>query len=193
MGTLATADKPDTKTNQPWQMDTGTLGLSAPTLKAEPPHTLNRPISAEPCRNVGPLTTLRFNGTDTNIDPAMKPSLDRLVSIARACPGVRIEAHGHSDAAGPAFINRSLSQARARAAVDYLVGAGIAPNRLAAIGHGSLEPIVSNTNEANRARNRRVEFSIKDPATEAAARRVMWDLAELLDPTYVPAVAGLSP
>ena len=32
-----------------------------------------------------------------------------------------------------------------------------------------------------------------DPAMDAAARRVMWDLAELLDPTYVPAVAGLSP
>ena len=40
---------------------------------------------------------------------------------------------------------------------------------------------------------RRVEFVIKDPAMDAAARRVMWDLAELLDPTYIPAVAGLSP
>ena len=39
----------------------------------------------------------------------------------------------------------------------------------------------------------RVEFVIKDPAMDAAARRVMWDLAELLDPTYIPAVAGLSP
>jgi hypothetical protein len=28
---------------------------------------------------------------------------------------------------------------------------------------------------------------------DAAARQVMWDLAELLDPTYVPAVANLSP
>ena len=45
----------------------------------------------------------------------------------------------------------------------------------------------------NRAYNRRVEFVIKDPGMDAAARRVMWDLAELLDPTYVPAVAGLSP
>jgi hypothetical protein len=34
---------------------------------------------------------------------------------------------------------------------------------------------------------------IKDPATDAAAQRVMWDLAELLDPTYVPPLARLSP
>jgi outer membrane protein OmpA-like peptidoglycan-associated protein len=196
MGKLSSGNTntPAKSSDNSWQMDTGALGLPVPTLKAEPPHTLNRSISAEPCRAVGPIATLRFTGTDTNIDPAMKPSLDRLISIARACPAVRIEAHGHSDAAGSVFINRGVAQARAQAAVDYLVAAGIAPNRLAAIGHSSLEPVVPSTSEANRAYNRRVEFSIKDPAMQAAARRVMWDLAELLDPTYVPAaVAGLSP
>ena len=44
-----------------------------------------------------------------------------------------------------------------------------------------------------RGLDRRVEFVIRDPGMDAVARRVMWDLAELLDPTYVPAVAGLSP
>ncbi|MEI9902328.1 MAG: hypothetical protein WDN31_22130 [Hyphomicrobium sp.] len=41
--------------------------------------------------------------------------------------------------------------------------------------------------------SRRVEITVRDPGMASAARRVMWDLAELLDPTYVPAVAELSP
>ncbi len=140
-----------------------------------------------------PLDALQFSGDDVAIDDAMKPALDHIASIARACPGVRIELHGHSDAGGSTFVTRMLSQARAQAAADYLIGSGIAANRLAVIGHGSLQPIVANTNAANRARNRRIEFILRDPEVEAAARRVMWDLAELLDPTFVPAVAGLSP
>lgn len=182
-----------------WQLDTdhidtGALGIPAPSLQPEPERTLNHRISAEPCRAAGqPLDALQFAGAGVAIDDAMKPALDRLASIARACPGVRIELHGHSDAGGSVFIGRMLSQARAQSAADYLIGAGIAANRLAVIGHGALEPLVPNTNEANRARNRRIEFSLKDPALEAAAARVMWDLAELLDPTYVPAVARLSP
>lgn len=182
-----------------WQLDTdhidtGALGIPATSLPPEPERTLNHRINAQPCRAAGqPLDALQFAGAGVAIDDAMKPALDRLASIARACPGVRIELHGHSDAGGSVFISRMLSQARAQSAADYLIGAGIAANRLAVIGHGALYPVVANTNAANRARNRRIEFSLKDPATEAAAARVMWDLAELLDPTYVPAVARLSP
>ena len=184
---------------QPWQtdtghIDTGALGIPATSLQPEPQPTLNHRISDEPCRAAGqPLDALQFSGDDVAIGDAMKPALDHIASIARACPGVRIELHGHSDADGSTFVTRMLSQARAQAAADYLIGSGIAANRLAVIGHGSLQPIVANTNAANRARNRRIEFILRDPEVEAAARRVMWDLAELLDPTFVPAVAGLSP
>jgi len=175
-------------------MDTGALGIPSTPLQPQPERTLNHRISAEPCRAAGqPLDVLQFSAPGVAIDDTMKPALDRLLSIARACPDVRIELHGHSDAGGSVFVNRMLSQARAQAAADYLIGTGIAPNRLAVIGHGALEPLVPNTNEANRARNRRIEFRVKDPAAEAAATRVMWDLAELLDPTYVPQVARLSP
>ena len=39
----------------------------------------------------------------------------------------------------------------------------------------------------------RAELIVRDPGTDATARRVMWDLAERLDPNYIPAVANLSP
>jgi outer membrane protein OmpA-like peptidoglycan-associated protein len=149
---------------------------------------------AEPCRAAGrPMNPLQFSGADAQIDQSMKPALDRIVRIAQMCPAVLIEIHGHSDISGPVHVRRHLAKLRAQAALNYLVKAGVDAKRLAAIGHGSTDPLVTNASQAARAKNRRIEITIKDPAMEAAARRVMWDLAELLDPTYVPPLARLSP
>jgi outer membrane protein OmpA-like peptidoglycan-associated protein len=178
-------------------LETGTLGSTVLPLDPGPTPArdlkLQHNISTEPCSAAGaPFGPLHFaNGLD--IDAAMKPELDRLVAIAQTCPGVRIEIHGYTDGTGSAFTNRSMAQARAQAIADYLITAGVAPNRLATIGRGSLASVLPYSKGINRAYNRRVEFVIRDPGMDAAARRVMWDLAELLDPTYVPAVAGLSP
>jgi hypothetical protein len=178
-------------------LETGALGvLPRPTLpeaRPLPEFELRHDISAEPCRATGtPFGPLHFSN-GLNIDAAMRPELDRLAHLAATCPGMRIEIHGYSDGRSSTFINRSMAQARAQAVADYLITAGIAPNRLASIGRGALAPVLPYSKNIDPAYGRRVEFLIKDPAMDAAARKVMWDLAELLDPTYVPAVAGLSP
>jgi hypothetical protein len=178
-------------------LETGALGvLPRPTLpegRPLPEFELRHGISAEPCRATGtPFGPLHFSN-GLNIDAAMRPELDRLAHLAATCPGMRIEIHGYSDGRSSTFINRSMAQARAQAVADYLITAGIAPNRLASIGRGALAPVLPYSKNIDPAYGRRVEFLIKDPAMDAAARKVMWDLAELLDPTYVPAVAGLSP
>ncbi len=154
---------------------------------------LQHNISTEPCRAAGtPFGPLHFaNGLD--IDAAMKPELDRLAAVAQTCPGVRIEIHGYSDGTGSAFTNRSMAQARAQAIADYLIAAGVAPNRLATIGRGALAACCPTARASTALTTAASSSSSRIPAMEAAARRVMWDLAELLDPTYVPAVAGLSP
>lgn len=178
-------------------LETGTLGSTVLPMDPGPTPArdlkLQHNISTEPCGGAGaPFGPLHFaNGLD--IDAAMKPELDRLAAIAQTCPGVRIEIHGYSDGTGSAFTDRSMAQARAQAIADYLIAAGVAQNRLATIGRGALAAMLPYSKSVNRAYHRRVEFVIKDPGMDAAARRVMWDLAELLDPTYVPAVAGLSP
>ncbi len=64
---------------------------------------------------------------------------------------------------------------------------------MTAIGHGDMIPLAANTTPESRVLNRRVEFTIKDPALQAGVKRVMWDLADLLDPAYVPQLARLSP
>ena len=180
-------------TNEP--LETGAIGI--PELPMEPGPTPARDLklehrsSSDPCRAAGtPLSPLPFS-RGTTIDETMIPQLDRLAEMAQTCPGVRIEVHGYSDGNGSAFHNRVTAQARAQSITDYLIAAGVEPNRVVAIGRGRMESVLPYSKGITS--GRRVEFVIKDPAMDAAARRVMWDLAELLDPTYIPAVAGLSP
>jgi OOP family OmpA-OmpF porin len=54
-----------------------------------------------------------------------------------------------------------LSQARAMAVRDYVVGAGIPEGRLLAVGFGESEPIADNETDEGRALNRRIEFTVQ--------------------------------
>jgi outer membrane protein OmpA-like peptidoglycan-associated protein len=73
---------------------------------------------------------------------------------------VRIE--GHTDSTGSAARNRTLSQQRAQAVVEWLVQHGIQRTRLTSTGMGPDHPIDTNDNEVGRQNNRRVEFQIVD-------------------------------
>ncbi|MCW5910239.1 MAG: PD40 domain-containing protein [Cyclobacteriaceae bacterium] len=88
------------------------------------------------------------------------PELDRLVEIMRDNPTVKIELGGHTDNVGNKDALRILSENRVKAVKDYLVLKGISKDRVAGKGYGGDVPVVPNTNEANRQRNRRVEFKI---------------------------------
>lgn len=67
---------------------------------------------------------------------------------------------GHTNDVGAEDYNYKLSDARAKAVMEWLVVAGIDRNRLAAKGYGETRPIVPNDTEEGRAVNRRVEFTI---------------------------------
>ena len=71
---------------------------------------------------------------------------------------------GHTDSTGSDAINNPLSFDRANAARDYLVGRGVAAQRIATDGRGSREAIADNGSEQGRARNRRVEIYVAEPA-----------------------------
>ncbi len=175
-------------------LETGAIGI--PELPMEPGPTpaqdlrLQHNSANEPCRPAGQLFAPLPFTKGISIDETMVPELDHLASIASVCPGVRIEVHGYSDGKGSLSSNRANAQAAAQAVTDYLIAAGMAPNRVAAIGRGGMHSVLPYSKGNFQ---RRVEFVVRDPGMDAVARRVMWDLAELLDPTYVPAVAGLSP
>ena len=75
-------------------------------------------------------------------------------------PGLKIEISGHTDNIGTESFNELLSQRRADAVVNYLVGKGVDKNRLVAKGYGQSIPVESNDTDEGRAANRRTEFEI---------------------------------
>ena len=75
-------------------------------------------------------------------------------------PNSTIQVIGHTDNTGTAAYNFDLSQRRAVAVRDILLGAGVPSNRLSAAGAGEDRPVASNLTEQGRAQNRRVEIII---------------------------------
>lgn len=77
---------------------------------------------------------------------------------------------GHTDSSGTDAVNNPLSLNRAASVRDYLSSRGIASSRVAIDGRGSREPLVANDTAANKAKNRRVEIFVAEPAPVAAAQ-----------------------
>jgi outer membrane protein OmpA-like peptidoglycan-associated protein len=104
---------------------------------------------------------INFATDSAALDSVSFETLDRLAGAARACPGMRIAIEGHTDAEGSAEYNQRLSVRRARAVVAYLVKAGADRKQLEAVGYGPSRPAAPNDTEENMARNRRIEFSVR--------------------------------
>lgn len=79
-------------------------------------------------------------------------------AIQNGPPGAVYEVAGYTDDAGDANFNERLSLARANVVRWYLLGRGVAPERLVAEGYGPAQPRTSNETEEGRALNRRVEL-----------------------------------
>jgi OOP family OmpA-OmpF porin len=106
---------------------------------------------------------IQFGKGEADIAPESEGLLDRLAALVDRCPEAKIEIGGHTDSGGSTRRNRDLSQARADAVMRYLVDAGIAEERLTAVGYGETKPIASNDTEEGRAQNRRIEFTVQEP------------------------------
>ena len=106
--------------------------------------------------------TIRFESGRSNLDLDSAGLLDHLVEIALRCPTTNIEVAGHTDADGDSATNQALSEKRAQAVVDYLVKAGLPAGRFTATGYGSTQPVAANDTDDGKARNRRIEFVVKE-------------------------------
>jgi len=75
----------------------------------------------------------------------------------------RMVVEGHTDSQGSDAVNEPLSLNRANAVRAYLIGRGVASERISAVGMGSTKPLANNNTAENRANNRRVEIVIETP------------------------------
>ena len=90
------------------------------------------------------LKGVRFDTSKWDIKPKYLPLLDELVSILEKNPLLRVEIQGHTDSRGSVEFNQTLSENRAGAVMEYLVGKGIVKERLTAKGFGPSKPVATN-------------------------------------------------
>ena len=99
-----------------------------------------------------------FDVGSANIKPGFAANLDALASQMLAREGSRFSIVGHTDNSGAEDYNQQLSERRAEAVADYLVGQGISAGALSILGLGESRPIADNATAEGQARNRRVEI-----------------------------------
>jgi OmpA-OmpF porin, OOP family len=107
-----------------------------------------------------------FDFNKSTLQPESAPVLQKVADLMAKDATLKLEVQGHTDNVGADAYNQTLSEARARAVVDWLTKHGIAAGRLTARGYGKTMPIADNNSDEGRAKNRRVE--IANPECAAA-------------------------
>lgn len=133
--------------------------------RIEVPHKIEIIQEADRCqdllRETAAVGTINFDRAKADLTADSSDTLEALAEIANACPAFRIVIEGHTDAEGTDERNKRLSERRAHAVESVLVRSGVSASRLSAVGYGASRPIADNATEQGRAKNRRIEFTVK--------------------------------
>lgn len=103
-----------------------------------------------------------FQYASWTLSPAAKKELSRVAATLRRSKSARVILKGHTCNTSSPSVNIRLSQKRAEAASSYLQQAGVSARRISVEAYGLSQPLVPNTSERNRAKNRRVEITIEE-------------------------------
>ena len=122
----------------------------------------NQRITAMDDYVVQSTATVNFRVNSARLSPEAKASLDEVATAAATMKGYTIEITGFASAEGSAARNKTLSQRRAQAVIDYLVETHNVPLRRIgqSYGFGELQAIADNTTREGREQNRRVEVKL---------------------------------
>ncbi|MBC7740201.1 MAG: OmpA family protein [Candidatus Saccharibacteria bacterium] len=112
---------------------------------------------------------IAFDPGSAEIDSASASLMDAIAKGLKNCNAVKIEIAGHTDAQGSAGGNLALSQARAEAVMVALQGRQVDVSAMRAVGYGEGVPVADNGDESGREANRRIDFTLIDAPTVAAA------------------------
>jgi outer membrane protein OmpA-like peptidoglycan-associated protein len=105
---------------------------------------------------------VQFESGSARISPKSQQLVDEVAIALKGHPEFKnVEIEGHTDSTGPVEFNDKLSKERAESVKQALVERGVDPKRLQTEGYGPHKPMAPNDTPAGRARNRRVEFTVK--------------------------------
>ncbi|WP_040308540.1 OmpA family protein [Asticcacaulis biprosthecium] len=102
-----------------------------------------------------------FSSGSADLNGGFMPVLNDVATILNQYPSTYIDVVGHADSQGTDAFNMDLSERRANAVAGYLVGQKVKSERIYVAGAGESSPIASNDTADGRARNRRVEITLR--------------------------------
>lgn len=127
--------------------------VSPPTI----PHPIQKPTAIQP-PSVPPFQIIYFEQSHYELLPKAKVSLDSIANFLVSYPTVTAQITGFTDNVGDSFLNKTLSEFRAKVTVHYLVSRGVAEAQLKWYAMGENAPAAANDKENTKALNRRVEI-----------------------------------
>lgn len=135
----------------------------SPREDVPPDIELARP---QPCLNIVRVPVIPFvagfRADAIALDDDAKTALDLAADALAANPEILVEVGGHTDDRGSPERRMQLSRARAEAVREYLITKGIAADRMTVQAYGAERPLVPNDGATNRAKNNRVELSVRE-------------------------------
>lgn len=104
---------------------------------------------------------IMFDVNKSTLKAESEAKLNNILAILNAYPAVNLKIGGYTDSDGNDAKNMKLSDDRAKATMTWLTGKGIDAARLSAEGYGEANPIATNDTPENKAKNRRISFSVR--------------------------------
>lgn len=102
-----------------------------------------------------------FAVDSTVLGAESRSSLDQAAHVFLEYPKTAILSQGHTDSTGSESHNQDLSERRAGAVSNYLVGRGVDGSRITALGYGEGHPVATNDTTEGRRQNRRVDLLLR--------------------------------
>lgn len=148
----------------------------APAPAPEPPKIVETPVvppaqppapapvappAPPPAPAPVPLKDVFFDYDRSVVRNDQKAALNDNAGWLKANTGAKLLIEGHCDERGTAEYNLALGERRAKAVKDYLVGAGVAPDRISTISYGEERPFVLGHDESAWKWNRRAHFVLQ--------------------------------
>ena len=103
----------------------------------------------------------KFNDAQPQLTRHQKKSIDRLAFLMVNFPSINIICIGHTCDIGSVEQNKAVGLKRAQSFAQELIDRGVSPSRIECQSKWFSEPLVPNTSEKNREKNRRVEIKRK--------------------------------